>query len=75
MKCDHGNQTEPTPLPPSHFRERGRCLLDGVTQGSAKTAWRNRWAECCNLVEVGEMCRAARGRTELSSLRWGRGVG
>ena len=38
-------------------------MLGDFTQGSAKTAWRNHWAECCNLVEVGEMAarRAAEG--------------
>ena len=42
------------PLPPPIRRNgrKGELLLGGFTQGSAKTAWRNHWANCCNLVEV-----------------------
>ena len=42
----------PPPPPIRRNGRKGELLLGGFTQGSAKTAWRNHWANCCNLVEV-----------------------
>jgi hypothetical protein len=45
-------KVDPPPAPSQGKNGRGWIYWADVTQGSAETAWRNRWAECCNLVEV-----------------------
>jgi len=44
-------RAHPPPPPIRRNGRKGELLLGGFTQGSAKTAWRNHWADCCNLVE------------------------